>query len=257
MNVQPEHENPGSSADSPPDVTPDTGNPDDLVLVTDPYGLFVRVSETSKNYLGYKHTEMEGRLATDFIHRTDLPETRDETRLIRRYKKPRHFYCRYLAKNGNPVEMFWTGMWDEENRNFIFFGRMPVGKQKPPLVHRLDVLDGYQVSKGLFAFSLVLAWCFDLGNNSTYEVRRIVETLNGSTKNWVMLMSAYTCAAVACLVWKQRWFQFIISVISVMLWLWMGVVTLASPNYVAAAGIYEVMLGLGSIVVLYYRGRQI
>lgn len=238
---------------------PEFGHTTDLVLVTDAYGLFLKVSENSKELLGYEHTEMEGRLATDFIHPVDLPDTRDETRLIRRYRRLRHFYCRYCPKQSNarPVEFLWTGIWNEQNGTYIFFGRLPKGRERLPLVHRMDVLDGFQISKGLFALSLVLAWCFDLGNNSTYEVRRIVDELNGATVNWVEFMSAYTVACLACLFWKQRWFQFCVSIVSIMIWIWMGFVTLAAPHYVAAAGIYEVILGLGSICVLYYRGRQL
>lgn len=232
-------------------------NSTDLLLVTDPYGLFVRVSGAAKQILGYDPQEMEGRLAVDFIHPADLPETRDETRLCRRQGRPRHFYCRYLSKSNRPVELAWTGSWDREKSQYVFVGRLPRPRERLPFIHRMDFLDGFQVCKGLFALSLVLAVIFDLGTNATFEVRRLFETFNGDTMHWVTFMALYALACLVCLTWSQRWFQFGVSVVSILIWIWMGVVTLLAPHYVAAAGIYEVMLGIGSIFVLYYRGRRL
>src|ERR1044072_1234366 len=248
-------------ADSYPDKNPEDSqlwdSSSDLLLITDPYGLFVKVSAAAKKLLGYEPGGMEGHLPRDSIPPADPRDTRDETRMCRRHGRPRHFYCRYMSKSNRPVELSWTGSWDEEKAQYVFVGRLPRASERLPFIHRLDFLDGFQVCKGLFALSLVFAFVFDLGNNSTFEVRRLFEAFNGDTVHWVSFMAAYALASLLCLVWKHRWFQFGVSVISIFIWIWMGVVTLLAPNYVAAAGIYEVMLGIGSICVLYYRGRQL
>jgi PAS domain S-box-containing protein len=229
----------------------------DLILITDAYGLFLRVSPSSRDLLGYEPEEIEGRLAPSFIHPTDLAETREEMRASRQSGRARHFYCRYVHKDGYPVELMWSGLWLEDKGQYVFVGRLPPRRVRLPFAHRLDVLDGFQISKGLFALSLVLAWAFDLGNSSTFEIRHLIEHFSGNTTNWIVFMSCYVVASLACLSWKQRLFQFVVSMVSVVIWIWMGFVTMAAPSYVAAAGIYEIMLGVGSICVLYLRGRQL
>jgi PAS domain S-box-containing protein len=229
----------------------------DLVLITDPFGLFLRVSPSIKNLLGYERDEIEGRLAIDFIHPLDLAETRDEMRASRQTGRVRHFYCRYIHKSHYSVELVWSGMWLEDKGEYVFIGRKPPARERLPFVHRVDALDGFQVAKGLFALSLVLAWVFDLGNNATFEVRRLVEHFDGNAVNWVVIMGVYAVACLICLAWKHRLIQFIVSIISILIWVWMGFVTLAAPHYVAAAGVYEMMLGLASVYVLYFRGRQL
>lgn len=229
----------------------------DLVLITDPYGLFLRVSPSVKALLGYEPEEVEGRLAIDFIHPSDLAETREQMAASRESGKVRHFYCRYISKEAKPVELVWSGIWFPDKEEYVFLGRVPPKSGRLPFQHRLDVLDGFQIAKGLFALSLVLAWVLDFGNNSTSEIRRIIQYFDRGEIYWASLMSCYVVACLLCLAWKQRMFQFAISIVSVVIWIWMGFVTLASPHYVAAAGIYEIMLGLGSIGVLYHRGRQL
>lgn len=131
-------------------------------------------------------------------------------------------------------------------------------QQRSGVVMGLDILDGFQVSKGLFSASLVLSWLLGIGGNATREVRRLVDGLSGGDAAvWLVALAVYSAACFLCLVWKHRLFQFVVSVISVFIWIWMGFVTLWAPGYAAAAGLYEVMLGLGSIVVLYFRGRQL
>lgn len=229
----------------------------DLVLITDAYGLFLGVSPSVVDLLGYEQHEIEGRLAIDFMHPLDLAETRDEMRAAKHTGRVRHFYCRYIHKTNRAVEFIWSGIWLEDKGQYVFVGRRPPAHERLPLTHRLDILDGYQITKGMFALSLVLAWFLGLGSNSTVEIRRLVEYFNGNTENWIAFMCGYTVACFVCLIWKQRIFQFAVSIVSIILWIWMGFVTIAAPGYVAAAGIYEIMLGVGSVAVLYYRGRQL
>ena len=55
----------------------------DLILVTDRKGVFLNVSPSAKDTLGYAPDEMIGRNAIDFIHPGDLHNTRNEMRLAR------------------------------------------------------------------------------------------------------------------------------------------------------------------------------
>lgn len=228
-----------------------------LIVITDPYGLFLHVSPSVKNIIGYEQYEIEGRLAADFIHPLDLDEARDETRLIRRTGRPRHFYSRYVGRNRASVELIWTGVWLPKRRQFVFTGRKPRGRERPPLVHRLNVLDGFQLSKGLFCLSLLVAYLIFSSGQSTFEVRRIVEQIGGSAEPWVVLTALYIVGSALCVVWKNRWFQLGFSVASAFLWLWTGTITLSAPITAPAVGIFECALGLLSVWALYVRGRHL
>jgi PAS domain S-box-containing protein len=236
-------------------INVDLENSTDLILITDPFGMYLNVSASVTMFLGYDRKEMEGRIATDFIHPLDLAGTRDEMRSARHQQRPRHFYCRYIDKSGRPVELVWTGVWVEDKAQHVFIGRLPRRGERLPLIHRLDPMDGFQVAKGMFALSLVVGSVFGLGPRATMEIRQVIAALGGTPNALTLLMITYALSCFTCLFWKNRVLEFTISVISTVMWIWMGVITLLSPTYVAAAGIYEVMLGVGSIFVLYLRGR--
>ena len=95
----------------------------DLILVTDRYGNFVRVSPSSAANLGYQPEEMIGHSAVEFIHRDDLDRTRNEMRSARRGRETRNFNTRYLHKDGRGVMLAWTGVWSEPEQRHFFIGR--------------------------------------------------------------------------------------------------------------------------------------
>jgi diguanylate cyclase (GGDEF)-like protein/PAS domain S-box-containing protein len=95
----------------------------DLILVTDRYGNFVRVSPSSAAILGYQPEEMIGHSAVEFIHRDDLDETRNEMRSARRGRETRNFNSRYLHKDRRVVTLAWTGVWSEPEQRHFFIGR--------------------------------------------------------------------------------------------------------------------------------------
>ena len=95
----------------------------DLILVTDRYGNFVRVSPSSAANLGYQPEEMIGHSAVEFIHRDDLDRTRNEMRSARRGRETRNFNTRYLHKDGRDVMLAWTGVWSEPEQRHFFIGR--------------------------------------------------------------------------------------------------------------------------------------
>ena len=95
----------------------------DLILVTDRYGNFVRVSPSSAAILGYQPGEMVGHSAVEFIHRDDLDETRNEMRSARRGRETRNFNSRYLHKDRRVVTLAWTGVWSEPEQRHFFIGR--------------------------------------------------------------------------------------------------------------------------------------
>lgn len=226
----------------------------DLILVTDHFGKFVRISPSSKEILGYQNQEMVEHLASDFLYPPDLEFTRHQLRMIRYTGSSSSFHCRYVHKNGNVIDLIWKGVWIEEIQQYFFIGRAPT---RPEFFRRLDALDGFQASKGLFAASLVLAWLFNIGNNATLEIRHVLEIVNGQAPYWVAFMAIYSVCCLSCLFYKINRLQFAVSLTSVMIWTWMGVVTILAPKYAAAAGIYELILGVGSICVLYFHGRRL
>jgi PAS domain S-box-containing protein len=95
----------------------------DLILIVDQNGNFLRVSPSVEAILGYRPDELIGKIATGYVHRDDLENTRQEMRLARRGKEIRNFDCRYVHKSGNVVTLAWTGVWNEAERQHFFIGR--------------------------------------------------------------------------------------------------------------------------------------
>jgi PAS domain S-box-containing protein len=95
----------------------------DLILVTDPQGVFVQVSPSSETILGYLPEEMVGHSAVEFIHGDDLDNTREEMRAARRGQHRRNFDSRYIHKDGRIVTLSWMGAWSEPVRRHFFIGR--------------------------------------------------------------------------------------------------------------------------------------
>ena len=100
------------------------GSPGRLVLITDSYGVLVRVSTSSYQILGYEPEEMVGRLASDFLYPPDLDDTREEMRKARNYRTKTRFECRYRKKKGGVVDLRWSGVWMEQRQVHMFIGRV-------------------------------------------------------------------------------------------------------------------------------------
>ena len=129
-------ERPAGSIESPPPTTAagerdatnainqrifDTSQ--DLILVVDRKGMFLRVSPSSAAILGIPPEDMIGRSAADFIVAGDLESTREEMRLARRGRRIRNFDCRYRHKDGREVPLAWMGVWSEAEEQHFFIGR--------------------------------------------------------------------------------------------------------------------------------------
>lgn len=95
----------------------------DLILVCDKRGNLIRISQSVQEILGYCPRELVGINARFFVHPEDLNSVRDMMRQTRRGNVARHFDCRYLHKDGNPVILTWTGVWSEEDSQYFFIGR--------------------------------------------------------------------------------------------------------------------------------------
>jgi PAS domain S-box-containing protein len=95
----------------------------DLILVVDRQGRFLRVSPSSMTVLGIPPEDMVGHSAAAFVFPEDLEGTREEMRLARRGRLMRHFDCRYMHKNGRPVSIAWMGVWSEAEQQHFFIGR--------------------------------------------------------------------------------------------------------------------------------------
>jgi len=96
---------------------------EDLILVTDGYGRFVRVSPSCRRLLGCAPEEMVGRLASEFVVPEDLETTREEMRRARRGAATGHFRCRYRHRDGHAVPLAWISVWSEPDRRHFFIGR--------------------------------------------------------------------------------------------------------------------------------------
>jgi PAS domain S-box-containing protein len=95
----------------------------DLILVTDSYGTYVKVSPSSTTLLGYRPEEMIGRNGRAFVFPDDLEAIRNEMRAARRGRAVRNFKSRYVHKDGHVVVLVWTAVWSEPDRRHFFIGR--------------------------------------------------------------------------------------------------------------------------------------
>src|SRR5216684_2425685 len=95
----------------------------DLILVTDRQGTFIRVSPSAMPLLGYDPDEMVGRSGAEFLYSEDLDSTRNEMRMARRTGMMRSFECRYVHKQGHLVTLWWKGVWSASGQQHFFIGR--------------------------------------------------------------------------------------------------------------------------------------
>ena len=96
---------------------------EDVILIVDSYGRVVQASQSATKAIGYTPEELIGRLASDLIFPEDLEPTRHEVQVARRVRSARSFRCRYIAKSGQPVSLFWRGVWSEADHHYFFIGR--------------------------------------------------------------------------------------------------------------------------------------
>lgn len=95
----------------------------DLILVTDSKGVFLEISPSVQQILGYTQGEMIGHYGSDFMLPADLAATRVEMRLARKTGQHRQFMARYLAKDNSVVMFLWRGLWDPVSQKHYFIGR--------------------------------------------------------------------------------------------------------------------------------------
>jgi PAS domain S-box-containing protein len=117
----------------------------DLIYVTDSQGVFIQVSPSSANILGYQPEEMIGRSALEFIYHGDLDPTREEMRLARRGRGMRNFECRYVHKDGHVVPLSWMGAWSEPVKRHFFIGRDMTESNKA----RQELRESEQMARGI------------------------------------------------------------------------------------------------------------
>jgi len=95
----------------------------DLILVVDRVGKLARVSPSSFAILGYRPEEMLGQDAAAYICPEDLERCQGEMRMARSGRLIRHFYCRYVHKDGRMVTLAWMGVWVDLEEQHFFTGR--------------------------------------------------------------------------------------------------------------------------------------
>jgi PAS domain S-box-containing protein len=117
----------------------------DLILVTDRKGLFLAVSPSARDILGYAPEEMIGRNAIDFVYPGDLHNTRNEMRLARSGRAMRNFECRYLHRDGRLVTLTWSGIWSEPVQKHFFSGRDTTEQKRA----EDELRDSYRMARGI------------------------------------------------------------------------------------------------------------
>lgn len=83
-------------------------NSADMICVFDANGLFVEVSASCLQILGYSAKELVGKAFTDFIHPEDKTISENEAQQIISGKHVINFRNRYLRKDGSVVHLMWV-----------------------------------------------------------------------------------------------------------------------------------------------------
>jgi PAS domain S-box-containing protein len=95
----------------------------DLIVVTDGFGVIVQISPSCERLLGYRVDELVGCSGEKVVVSEDIDTTRAEMRAARQGSATRHFRCRYRHKDGHAVPLAWISVWSEADRRHYFIGR--------------------------------------------------------------------------------------------------------------------------------------
>lgn len=99
----------------------------DLVIVVASNGEFCWVSPTCYKILGYTQAEMTGHNGEEFVHPADLPGVRVHMKMGREDGEEHQFECRYVAKDGTDVALWWSGNWSKPLKQHVYTGRDVTG----------------------------------------------------------------------------------------------------------------------------------
>ncbi len=102
----------------------------DIICTLDGNGDFLDVSASSEKILGYKPEEMSGKSIAVFLHPDDLAKTMAEAPKVRETGVLIHFENRYLKKNGDIINISWTGSYQAEKDILHCVGRDVTDKKK-------------------------------------------------------------------------------------------------------------------------------
>lgn len=117
----------------------------------------------------------------------------------------------------------------------------------------LGLVDGIQISNALFALSLVIAYVVGTGTYAIAEVLHLAAIV-GLTHLWfVLFLLLYILAGLSCIWLRNDKFQVGFCFASICLWCTTGTATILAPHYIAAAGIFEFLLAMANIVMLYFQ----
>ncbi len=89
----------------------------DLFMITDNKGIILKVNSEWESVLGYKPSEMEGKVYTDFVHPDDIPLSDLKFEMVLETKSDIGFINRYRTRSGEAVYLEWRVVI-EGNRHY-------------------------------------------------------------------------------------------------------------------------------------------
>jgi hypothetical protein len=114
----------------------------------------------------------------------------------------------------------------------------------------LGLVDGIQISNAIYALSLVIAYA--IGTSTHREVLHLAAIV-GLSHLWFGLFLLYIVAGLSCIWLRNDRFQVSFCLVSICLWCTTGTATILAPHYIAASGIFELLLATTNVVMLYFQ----
>lgn len=123
-------------------------------------------------------------------------------------------------------------------------------------IEELSVLDGFQIAKGLYAVCISTAWLLPEPLFESTALSRTLTALHFPLAFWEVIFYIYAAASFSCFTNDHKWLKNLVSFVSCVIWPFFGIVSIMNGGHVNGDDLFKLMIGFGSLVIMYYRGRM-
>lgn len=136
----------------------------DVICILDAQGHFIKVSNASTKIWGYEPEELIGRNILDLIYKGDIERTLQITLQAKEGKLVSNFENRYVRKDGTPVEMEWSSIFEPTEQIAYAIGRDITERKRKEQV----IADQKEKLEKAQEIAKLAYWEYNLENNSVY-----------------------------------------------------------------------------------------